>query len=112
MKKNNIIEKAVQHITKKYNDPVVLTIETTESAAVETLIPLLEELKFHGDIGHSSEIIIDSNDPDYEKKYGFDGDGADRIKDIKMEALVSKEKSKLIKNLETLNKVLYGENSR
>lgn len=104
MKKNNVLEKAIVKIAKKYNDPVLLTIETTESAAIESLIPLLEELKIHGDIGHSSEIVIDPKDPDFEKKFGFDGDGADRIKGIKL----SRNKKELIENLKSLKKVLNG----
>ncbi len=44
---------------------------------------LLRHIQQVGNVGHSFDIIVD---PDGEtKKFGWDGDGADYIKDIKVE---------------------------
>jgi len=38
-----------------------------------------------GGIGHSFEVVVDPGDPDYEKKFGFDGDGSDRVLSVELD---------------------------
>jgi hypothetical protein len=46
---------------------------------------LLEYLKNNSDGGHSFNIVVDPGDPEREKTFGLDGDGADRIYSIEVE---------------------------
>ena len=49
-----------------------------------TLVDLLNHIKKAGNVGHSFSIIVDPEGDDT-KKFGWDGDGSDYIKDIKTE---------------------------
>ena len=51
---------------------------------MESLIPLLEDLKSDGAIGHTSDIVIDPDYPDSKRIHGFDGDGPHQIGEIKL----------------------------
>lgn len=46
---------------------------------------LLQHIKKIGNIGHSFSIIVDPNNKDTKLETGWDGDGSDRIRDIKVE---------------------------
>jgi len=50
-----------------------------------SLEDLLNHIKTAGNVGHSFSIIVDPGDRDYEKKFGWDGDGSDHIESIKVE---------------------------
>ena len=65
-----------------------ITVKGTYGAS-KALIPLLEEIKRLGDAGSSREIEIKDWETRGNKRFGFDGDGWDKI--IKIEL----EKSKL-----------------
>lgn len=48
---------------------------------------LLEHIKKIGNIGHSFSIIVDPANKDYTLNTGWDGDGSDHIKDVKVEEI-------------------------
>jgi len=52
--------------------------------ALHAMLKLLRHCERTGGMGHSFEIVLDPNNSDYRKTVGFDGDGADRIEDIKV----------------------------
>jgi len=47
-----------------------------------TLKELLEYIAKIGNTGHSFSIVVDPGDAEFEKKFGWDGDGADYIKKV------------------------------
>jgi hypothetical protein len=49
-----------------------------------SLARLLDSIKRTAEIGHSFPVVVDPGDPDHEAKFGFDGDGAFRIFEIKI----------------------------
>lgn len=52
--------------------------------ALVSLLTLLQHCEVIGGCGHSFEIEIDSSNSEYKRRVGFDGDGSDKIKDIKL----------------------------
>jgi len=51
--------------------------------ALYSLLKLLKQCEYNGNIGHSHHIIVDpEGGQDRKRSVGFDGDGQDRIKDI------------------------------
>lgn len=67
---------------ESYQDRMLLTVKCNKTAA-EALEKLLTYVKQTGGIGHSFSIVVDPDDSEYRKTFGFDGDGPDRIIDIK-----------------------------
>ena len=70
-----------------YKDKVRIIIDCNRSAA-DSLMPLLEQIKIMGNIGSSRSITIEDWNRDEEwaeNGFGFDGDGPDRIDEIKLE---------------------------
>lgn len=59
-----------------------------------TLEELLNYIKDIGNIGHSFEIVVDPDNSEYKKTFGWDGDGADYIKNIKVESAKNEESEK------------------
>jgi len=53
--------------------------------ALVSLLTLLQHCEVIGGYGHSFDIEIDPNDSEYKRTIGFDGDGSDGIKDIKLD---------------------------
>jgi len=45
----------------------------------------LQHVKETSETGHSFSIVVDPGDSEYEKSFGFDGDGADRIVSAKID---------------------------
>lgn len=43
------------------------------------LVDLLDYIKKQAGIGHSFSVVVDPGDSEYERKFGFDGDGSFRI---------------------------------
>lgn len=63
-----------------------MIIEYSESAR-DTIEPLMENLRFLGSIGASRRLIVSNGDLKKDRqddKYFFDGDGSDKIYDIKI----------------------------
>ena len=52
--------------------------------ALGSLLRFLKHLEFCGNIGHSFEIVSDPDNSEYRQTCGFDGDGSDRVEDIKV----------------------------
>ena len=53
--------------------------------ALVSLLTLLQHCEVIGGYGHSFGIEIDPNNSEYKRTVGFDGDGSDDIKDIKLD---------------------------
>lgn len=77
------MDKCAKKLQELLGSNYTITIECTEQAATETLLPLLDYLKKNAGIGHSFPIVVDPGDSDYEKKFYMDGDGAAHIISIK-----------------------------
>ena len=75
----------IQEYLSKIQKNHFITIECTEQAAKDTLIPLLEYLKRQAGIGHSFPMVVDPDDREYKKEFYMDGDGAAQIISIKSE---------------------------
>lgn len=55
--------------------------------ALESLLRLLRHCERCGNMGHSFEIVADPKNSEYRGVFGFDGDGADRIRDISVQGV-------------------------
>lgn len=52
--------------------------------ALHSLLKLLRQCEYMGNVGHSFGIVIDPKGGDDKREVGFDGDGSDRVKDIQV----------------------------
>ena len=50
--------------------------------ALGSLLRLLRHCQAMGSMGHSFSIVADPDNSEYHSKFGFDGDGADKLEDI------------------------------
>jgi predicted Rdx family selenoprotein len=51
--------------------------------ALHSFLKLLKQCEYMGSVGHTFKIVIDpEGGKDRKREVGFDGDGADRVKDI------------------------------
>jgi len=75
------MDKVIIRKAKSGRKKYTLTVKDTD----KNLIELLEYIKGIGNAGHSFEILVDPDDKDYTKSFGWDGDGSDKIFDIKEE---------------------------
>jgi hypothetical protein len=50
--------------------------------ALHSLLKLLKQCEYNGNVGHSFNIEVDPHGGEDKRSVGFDGDGADKIKDI------------------------------
>lgn len=65
----------------RYDDRKTLTVVVKgDEGQVEKLLAYIGKTAA---IGHSFSVVVDPGDSEYEKKFGFDGDGAFRIESIK-----------------------------
>ena len=55
---------------------------TCTKQTIDTLVPLLKELRYLGRVGASRTVRIEDWDDNRRSQFGFDGDGADHIGDI------------------------------
>lgn len=46
---------------------------------------LLTKIAYLSNIGHSFYVIVDPDDPEFKEKYGIDGDGWDKIREIRID---------------------------
>ena len=53
-----------------------------DSDAPEELARMMAYIKRTADIGHSFDIVVDPDTPDYKQSFGMDGDGSDHIIDL------------------------------
>lgn len=75
-----------KELNEDKNNEVTIEIKCTESAAYDSLLPMLKHIQDSGSAGHSFEIGVDPDRKMCEgrEKFGFDGDGPDRIMSIKI----------------------------
>ena len=69
----------LKDLLNEETNTVKIEIECTDTAAKESLLPLLDYLKAQGSIGHTADFKVDN------KIFTFDGDGNHRISSIKFE---------------------------
>lgn len=72
---------------KDYNSPVKLVIKCNQ-AAMDSMIPLLKEFRFMGNAGCSRSIVIENYTGHH--RFGFDGDGPDKIDSIEVDGKLIK----------------------
>jgi len=75
-----------EELKESYRDKVKIEITCTEAAALDSLLPLIEYIKRNGAPGHSFGIVVEPDETieNGKRSFGFDGDGADVIYEIKM----------------------------
>jgi hypothetical protein len=57
----------------------------TNSECRSSLPRLLKKLQHYGDIGHSATVMVEEPSPGEDNiRWGFDGDGSDRIKNLRV----------------------------
>jgi hypothetical protein len=77
--------KVINHYTRdRSDDRKTLTVVT--KADEGNIRKLLEHIRDTAAGGHSFSVVVDPGDTDYERKFGFDGDGAFRIESIKSQS--------------------------
>lgn len=62
----------------EYEQHYILTVSDSE----KQIIKMLDHIKTIAGYGHSFQVVVDPNNPDYERKFYIDGDGSDHILDI------------------------------
>lgn len=67
----------------------VLEVKCTGDAG-KMLVALLLQLKKLGEDGASREVVVSPEDKDYKMRFGFDGDGADYVQEIKLDGKIQK----------------------
>lgn len=95
-----LIKEDVEGNTKIQKSKLYKKIEIEYRDGGGKLEELLDYIKKIGNIGHSFSIIVDLGDSEYEKKFYWDGDGADSIKSIKVSEI--KEEDLLKKSIITI----------
>ena len=75
---------------KDYNSPVKLVIKCNRAAA-DSMLPLLKEFRFMGNAGCSRSITIENyGEHERDHRFGFDGDGPDKIDSIEVDGKLIK----------------------
>jgi hypothetical protein len=68
---------------KRDNEGYTTVTFKIKGDALHSLLKLLKQCEYMGNVGHSFPIVIDpQGGKDNKREVGFDGDGSDRIKDI------------------------------
>jgi len=68
----------------EWKEKPLKTITITCRDNEDSLEELINCIKSTGNIGHSFDIVVDPDNKDYRKKFNWDGDGSDNIKDVKV----------------------------
>jgi len=77
------LRKAKDQVFKRDEDGYATITFKIKGDGLYSLLKLIKQCSYMGDIGHSFNIDIDPKGrKDYKRSVGFDGDGSDRIKDI------------------------------
>lgn len=77
-----IVSEALDFL-KKYDDEIEVSFKVKGDGKI-SLLKILKFCEHHGITGHSFGIVLDPETKDYTMKVGWDGDGADRISDLKV----------------------------
>jgi hypothetical protein len=83
------LKKAIEN-AKKNEKRTFSKFEIIASDQDGGLEGLLNCIKDTGNIGHSFNIVVDPDNKEYRKEFGWDGDGADYIKEIKKTTIEEK----------------------
>ena len=62
----------------------IVTLEVSPKFMTDSL-PMLSYIKQTAGIGHSFQVEVDPESPDYKKRFGVDGDGSSHIYSIKLD---------------------------
>lgn len=82
---SNVVAKQSDELDLGNNDKDVEVSFKIRGSAKEMILKMLTQLQSNGSIGHTCDIKVDEDGGDNYRKYEFDGDGADRISDIKVD---------------------------
>ena len=84
MKKDGytIVSEALKFLDK-YDDEIDVSFKVKGDGKI-SILKILKFCEYHGMTGHSFSIVLDPDSKDYTMKTGWDGDGADRISDLKV----------------------------
>ena len=75
---------------EKPDTDIILTVECHDNDG--KLKKLIEYIKEIGNTGHSFKIVVDPENKDTTKEFGWDGDGSDKIESVKSEKVEEKPK--------------------
>jgi hypothetical protein len=89
-KLQNLTNKKVIFERYKEDDTVYKVSCIDSEGNLKKLIEYIGEI---GNSGHSFSIIVDPDDPEYERTFGWDGDGSDRVISVKKEQTVKEEQT-------------------
>jgi len=79
--KHESIRRVIEAYTGKSDNLIEIECNDTEGE----LVRLLTYIQRSGNIGHSFDIIVDPDNSAYRMRFNWDGDGADRIRNIKLD---------------------------
>lgn len=68
----------------KYDEEVEVSFRV-KGDGKRSILEMLKHIADTGGVGHSFEIVVDPESSDYRQVFGWDGDGADRIDDIRVD---------------------------
>jgi len=71
----------IRKIAEKEPPNIELWCNDTENS----LARLLSYIMYVGNIGHSFDIVVDPDNKEFKMSFGWDGDGADRVRNIKID---------------------------
>ena len=80
------IQQGIKQSFEKAQKRFIVEVECSEAGA-KTLAGILDAIAAKGNIGHSYSIILDPDDVENKEVLGWDGDGSDQIKDIKINGI-------------------------
>ena len=67
------------------SDDRVLTVRISKGDGANSMASMLAYIGKAAGVGHSFSIVVDPGDSEYEKTFGFDGDGSDRIISVELD---------------------------
>jgi len=79
------ISKSVRRVIQAYTGEPNNIIEVECNDTEGELVRLLSYVQRTGNIGHSFDIVVDPDNKEFKMSFGWDGDGADRIRNIKLD---------------------------
>jgi len=79
--KSGSVRRVIEAYTGKPDNIIEVECNDTEGE----LARLLTYIQSTGNIGHSFEIVVDPDNSQYKMTFGWDGDGSDRIRQIKLD---------------------------
>jgi len=77
----------VQRVKQAADDaPATLTVKFSRRGdGADSMSQMMAYIGDIGSVGHSFEVVVDPDDSEYRKAFGFDGDGADHIASVELD---------------------------